>query len=74
MRNRDRTKTGICLNGKDYKNCNGGAMHLWNEKQDCIMNCIKVKIKYFTGANITLFTSIICNHFIKVNASPVFII
>jgi len=45
MRNRNWTKTGICLNCKDYKNCNGGAMHLWNEKQDCIMTCINDKIK-----------------------------
>jgi radical SAM enzyme (rSAM/lipoprotein system) len=45
MRNRNWTKTGICLNCSDYKNCNGGAMHLWNEKQDCIMTCIYDKIK-----------------------------
>jgi len=40
MRDRSWTKTGICLNCKDYKNCLGGAMHLWNEKKDCIMICI----------------------------------
>lgn len=45
MRDRTWTKTGICLNCRDYKNCDGGAMHLWNEKQDCIMSC--VNIKYF---------------------------
>jgi radical SAM enzyme (rSAM/lipoprotein system) len=45
MRNRNWTKTGICLNCKDYKNCNGGAMHLWNEKHDCIKTCINDKIK-----------------------------
>ncbi|HOD88779.1 MAG TPA: TIGR04133 family radical SAM/SPASM protein [Bacteroidales bacterium] len=45
MRNRNWTKTGICLNCKDYKNCNGGAMHLWDEKQDCIMTCINDKLK-----------------------------
>lgn len=45
MRNRKWTKTGICLNCKDYKNCNGGAMHLWDEKQDCIMTCINDKMK-----------------------------
>jgi radical SAM protein with 4Fe4S-binding SPASM domain len=28
MRNRNWTKTGLCQNCKDYKNCNGGAMHL----------------------------------------------
>jgi len=40
MRNRKWTKTGICLNCMDYKNCRGGAMHLWNEKRDSIMTCI----------------------------------
>jgi radical SAM enzyme (rSAM/lipoprotein system) len=45
MRNRTWTKTGDCLDCNDYKNCNGGAMHLWNEKQDCIMTCIHKKIK-----------------------------
>lgn len=45
MRNRDWTKTGICLKCTDYKNCNGGAMHLWNEKQDCISTCINNRIK-----------------------------
>jgi radical SAM enzyme (rSAM/lipoprotein system) len=44
MRNRDWTKTGICLNCKDYKNCNGGAMHLWDEKRDCILTCINHNI------------------------------
>lgn len=44
MRDRAWTKTGICLNCMDYKNCNGGAMHLWNEKQDCIMTCVNYKI------------------------------
>lgn len=45
MRNRNWTKTGICKNCRDYKNCNGGAMHLWTEKQDCILTCINDKIK-----------------------------
>ncbi len=40
MRNRNWTKTGICLNCHDYKNCKGGAIHLWDEKQDCILTCI----------------------------------
>ena len=44
MRSRDWTKTGDCLECTDYKNCNGGAMHLWTEKQDCIMTCINKKI------------------------------
>jgi radical SAM enzyme (rSAM/lipoprotein system) len=40
MRNRNWTKTGICMDCKDYKDCNGGAMHLWNEKRDTIITCI----------------------------------
>lgn len=44
MRNRSWTKTGICLNCKDFINCNGGAMHLWNENQDCIMSCLNSKM------------------------------
>jgi radical SAM protein with 4Fe4S-binding SPASM domain len=45
MRNRSWCKTGICKNCKDFKHCNGGAMHLWNEKQDCIMACVSQKLK-----------------------------
>jgi radical SAM protein with 4Fe4S-binding SPASM domain len=45
MRDRTWTKTGICMNCKDYKNCNGGAMHLWNERKDCISACVNEKIK-----------------------------
>lgn len=45
MRNRTWTKTGVCLSCKDYKYCNGGAMHLWNEKQDSIMICLNNKLK-----------------------------
>jgi len=41
MRNRSWCKTGICKNCKSFRQCNGGAMHLWNEKQDCIMNCLE---------------------------------
>jgi radical SAM protein with 4Fe4S-binding SPASM domain len=40
MRNRTWMKTGICKDCKDFKNCNGGAMHLWNEKKDSIAVCI----------------------------------
>ena len=40
MRDREWTKTGICRDCKDFKNCNGGAMHLWDEKRDTIMTCI----------------------------------
>jgi radical SAM protein with 4Fe4S-binding SPASM domain len=45
MRNRDWCKTGICRNCKDFKYCNGGAMHLWNKNQDGIMTCIASKLK-----------------------------
>jgi len=40
MRNRKWTKTGICKNCAAFKNCSGGAMHMWNEKKDSIMSCI----------------------------------
>jgi radical SAM protein with 4Fe4S-binding SPASM domain len=40
MRNRKWSKTGICKNCNAFKNCNGGAMHLWDEKKDSIMTCI----------------------------------
>ncbi|MCL2329148.1 MAG: TIGR04133 family radical SAM/SPASM protein [Bacteroidetes bacterium] len=40
MRNRNWCKTGICKNCKDFKHCNGGAMHLWNAKRDCVMGCV----------------------------------
>jgi len=40
MRDRRWTKTGICKKCHAYKNCDGGAMHLWNEKKDGIMTCI----------------------------------
>jgi radical SAM protein with 4Fe4S-binding SPASM domain len=45
MRNRNWTRTGICAGCKDYKNCNGGAMHLWDEKQDCIMTCLQTNLR-----------------------------
>ena len=44
MRNRNWCKTGICEKCKDFKHCNGGAMHLWNEKQDGIMTCLAEKL------------------------------
>jgi radical SAM enzyme (rSAM/lipoprotein system) len=40
MRNRRWTKTGICKDCKDYRNCSGGPMHLWTEKRDAILTCI----------------------------------
>jgi radical SAM enzyme (rSAM/lipoprotein system) len=45
MRDRRWTKTGICRDCKDYRNCKGGAMHLWNEKKDSIMTCIHHELK-----------------------------
>jgi len=44
MRDRRWTKTGICTDCSEYKNCNGGAMHLWNEKKDGIMTCLYERI------------------------------
>jgi radical SAM protein with 4Fe4S-binding SPASM domain len=40
MRERSWTKTGRCLHCKEYPFCQGGALHLWDEKQDTIMTCI----------------------------------
>ena len=45
MRDRSWTKTGICLDCKEYKNCLGGALHLWNEKKDEIMFCIHKQLR-----------------------------
>jgi radical SAM enzyme (rSAM/lipoprotein system) len=45
MRNRNWMKTGICRDCKDYKYCNGGAMHLWDEKKDGIRVCIKDQLQ-----------------------------
>jgi len=45
MRDRGWTQTGLCLGCEDYKNCPGGAMHLWNEKKDGIMVCLHQKMK-----------------------------
>ena len=45
MRDRRWTKTGLCLNCRDYKNCSGGALHLWNAKKDGIMKCLHQQIK-----------------------------
>ena len=40
MRDRSWTRTGHCLHCRDYRNCMGGAMHLWDEKKDSIKTCI----------------------------------
>jgi len=39
MRDRKWAKTGLCKNCHAFKDCNGGPMHLWNEKKDTIMAC-----------------------------------
>jgi radical SAM protein with 4Fe4S-binding SPASM domain len=44
MRNRKWTKTGICLRCKDYKNCNGGPMHLWDEDKESPLVCAHHKM------------------------------
>jgi len=40
MRDRSWTKTGLCKDCDAFKNCDGGPMHMWNEKKDTIMSCI----------------------------------
>lgn len=47
MRDRSWTKQGTCSNCKEYKNCNGGAMHLWDDKKDCISKCLYREMKEF---------------------------
>lgn len=45
MRDRSWCKTrGLCVGCKAFKDCQGGAMHLWNEKQDTILNCVYKQI------------------------------
>jgi len=44
MRDRNWTKTGICKNCDSFKHCDGGPMHLWNEKKDGIMTCVYQEI------------------------------
>jgi radical SAM enzyme (rSAM/lipoprotein system) len=46
MRNRKWSKTGICKNCDAFKDCNGGPMHLWNEKKDSIMNCFYQQLRF----------------------------
>jgi radical SAM enzyme (rSAM/lipoprotein system) len=40
MRSRKWTRTGLCKDCGEYKNCNGGALHMWDEKRDSIRSCI----------------------------------
>jgi len=46
MRNRKWTKTGICKKCSAFKNCQGGAMHLWDENKETILTCIYDKLRY----------------------------
>ena len=45
MRSRGWCKSGVCKNCQEFRHCQGGAMHLWNERQDSIMFCIAEKLK-----------------------------
>jgi radical SAM enzyme (rSAM/lipoprotein system) len=45
MRNRMWCKSGICKDCKDFKHCNGGAMHLWNQQKDSIITCVANQIR-----------------------------
>ena len=40
MRNRKWAKKGICKECKEFKNCNGGAMHLWDAELKSNQACI----------------------------------
>ncbi|GHT80948.1 radical SAM/SPASM domain-containing protein [Spirochaetia bacterium] len=48
MRDRRWTKTGICKDCKDYRNCSGGPMHLWDEKKDAVLTCIHNRLQTVT--------------------------
>lgn len=45
MRNRKWMKNGVCKNCKDFKYCNGGAMHLRENVGDEILCCLNEKMK-----------------------------
>jgi len=45
MRNRSWARKGLCENCKDFNNCNGGAMHLWDENRKGIMQCLKCSLE-----------------------------
>ncbi|GHV89167.1 radical SAM/SPASM domain-containing protein [Spirochaetia bacterium] len=49
MRNRNWTKTGPCRECSDYKDCLGGAMHLWKENQDANQGCIRHRLSTVTA-------------------------
>ncbi len=44
MRDRSWTKCGSCASCKDYKNCRGGAIHLWDESRTGPITCIHNQI------------------------------
>ncbi len=45
MRDRRWTKTGKCGTCRDYQNCLGGAMHLWDKNKDNIFTCIHERLQ-----------------------------
>ncbi|GHV12035.1 radical SAM/SPASM domain-containing protein [Spirochaetia bacterium] len=48
MRDRRWTKIGICKDCKDYRNCSGGPMHLWDGKKDAVLTCIHSRLQTVT--------------------------
>jgi len=44
MRDRRWTKVGICRDCPAHKNCDGGAMHMWNEKREGILDCLHCRM------------------------------
>jgi radical SAM enzyme (rSAM/lipoprotein system) len=40
MRDRAWTKTGICRDCREYPNCGGGALHLWDARKDTPLACL----------------------------------
>ncbi|MCL2558679.1 MAG: TIGR04133 family radical SAM/SPASM protein [Treponema sp.] len=44
MRDRRWARTGACADCADFKNCEGGAMHLWNERRDSVLTCIHKRL------------------------------
>ena len=39
MRDRNWMRTDACIQCKEWKNCNGSSLHLWNWKEDKTMSC-----------------------------------
>lgn len=44
MRNRSWTLVGVCADCKVFRYCQGGAMHLWDEKKEGIRTCLYQKM------------------------------